>query len=88
MLKDVLREINELSGFSKSTIAKNLNIPQGMVDDVINQLTRMGYLDEIVGSPSCDTPCHSCPYSRSCNTPPVKMYKISPKGEQLLESTT
>src|SRR5699024_8527091 len=84
MLKSVLREINELNGFSKSLVAKNLNISEGMVNDLINQLIRMDYLKEIVSSPTCDTPCSSCPYARSCNATVVKMYKVSPKGEQLL----
>lgn len=86
MLKDVLKEISKLSGFSKSTISKNLNIPIEMVDDLINQLIRMGYLDEVLGSPSCETSCGSCPYARSCNTTPVKMYKITHKGNQLLKN--
>lgn len=86
MLKDVLKEINETKGFSKSTIAKGLNITEGMVDDLINQLIRMGYLNEILGSPHCDTPCKSCAYAKSCNTNPIKMYSVSNKGKELLES--
>lgn len=86
MLKNVLKEINESNGFSRTLISKHLNIPEGMVDDLINQLVRMGYLNEILGSPSCDTPCNSCAYARSCNSNPVKMYNISDKGKLLLKN--
>lgn len=86
MLKDVLIEINKSSSFSKSTISKNLNIPEGMIDDLIKQLTRMGYLIEILGSANCDTPCNSCPYTRNCNSNPIKMFSISEKGKDLLKN--
>ncbi|MEW8974388.1 MAG: FeoC-like transcriptional regulator [Tissierellaceae bacterium] len=85
MLKDVLKEINNSSGFSKSSIGKTLNISEDMVEDLIAELVRMGYLDEDKGSPTCSTACSSCPYTKNCNTIPIKIYKISKKGEKLLE---
>ena len=86
MLKDVLREINNSNGFSKSIIGKKLNISEGMVEDLINQLIRMNYLNEDKGSPTCETTCGSCAYAKNCNTTPVKIYKVTEKGKLLLKN--
>jgi len=83
MLKNVLKEINEAKVFSKALIGNNLNISEGMVDDIVNQLIRMGYVIEDLGSPTCESKCSGCSIS-SCKTTPIKMLSISPKGKQLL----
>jgi len=85
VLEDVLREIDQHHGFSKSQISKSLDISEGMLNDLINQLIRMDYLNEIESSIDCDTPCTSCPYAKSCNIVPVKMYQVSHKGKNLLK---
>lgn len=84
MLKSVLREINDANMFSKSSIAKNLNITEGMVEEIISQLVRMGYLNEDLGSPTCDTSCGKCPYSRMCHSSPIKMLNLTDKGKKII----
>lgn len=86
MLKDVLNEINQLNSFSKSLISKNLNLPIEIIDDLVQQLIRMGYLDRIESPSYCERPCSSCPYARSCNIDLVKMYQVSQKGHDLLNN--
>lgn len=83
MLKNVLKEISEARVFSKALIGKNLNISEGMVDDIVNQLIRMGYVIEDLGSPTCESKCSGCSIS-SCKTIPIKMLSISEKGNRLL----
>lgn len=85
MLKDILKEISIAKVFSKSLIAKNLNISETMVEDAIKQLSRMGYITEDMGSPTCETKCSGCSIS-SCNTIPLKTLSITDKGSRLLES--
>jgi predicted transcriptional regulator len=85
MLKDVLRSMDESGALLKSKISKDLNINESVLEDLIQQLIRMNYLQEDLGSPTCKTKCSSCPLS-SCNTTPIKMYKITPKGKSLLNS--
>lgn len=84
MLKELLREIGLAKAFSISLLAKNLNITEAMVEDMIEQLIRMGYLIEDLGSPSCATACGSCAFARSCNFNPVNFYQLSDKGKKLI----
>lgn len=84
MLKDLLKEIGESSAFSKLNLAKSLSVSEAMIDDLLSQLLRMGYLIEDLGSPSCETFCGSCPYAKACKVNPVKMYQLSEKGKSFL----
>jgi hypothetical protein len=85
LLKDVLREINNARVFSLSKIGASLNISEAMVDELVGQLVRMGYLIEDMGSPTCETKCSGC-FVSSCNTIPLKMYSVSTKGKALLNN--
>lgn len=85
MLKNVLREVYEAKVFSKSTIAKDLGISESMVDEMVNQLIRMEYLSEDLGSPTCQGKCSGCSIS-SCKTIPIKMLSVTDKGRRLLNS--
>ena len=85
MLKNILKEIGDSRVFSKSKLAQDLDISEAMIDDMISQLIRMGYLAEDLGSPTCQTVCGSCPYARSCNINPIKMYYLSEKGKNYLK---
>ena len=85
MLKEVLIEIKDAKIYSKSLIGKNLNISEGMVDDLTSQLVRMGYVKEELGSPTCQSKCSGCAVS-SCRTIPIKTYSITTKGERLLKN--
>ncbi|MGO1468862.1 MAG: FeoC-like transcriptional regulator [Tissierella sp.] len=86
MLKEILNLINETNLYSDAFISKKLNIRKDMANDMVKSLIRMGYLIEDLGSPTCQTSCSKCAYARSCNTTPVKTFKISPKGEKLLKA--
>ena len=84
MLKDVLKEISIAKVFSISVIAKSLNITEALVEEAIEQLSRMGYITEDMGSPTCETKCSGCSVT-SCNTIPLKTLSITKKGNKLLE---
>lgn len=84
MLKNILKEIYTSEVFSKSNISNSLNISEEMLENGIEQLIRMGYLIEEMGSPICESKCNTCAYSK-CKTIPVKMFTVSEKGKNLLE---
>lgn len=85
MLKDILKEISIAKTFSIPVIAKNLNTSESLVKDAIDQLSRMGYIVEAMGSPTCETKCSGCTIS-NCNTVPLKTLSITEKGQKLLGS--
>lgn len=85
MLKEVLKEIRDSNVFSKALIGKNLNISESMVEDLTNQLIRMGYLSQDLGSPTCNSKCAGCSIS-SCKTIPIKIISLTEKGNRILNS--
>lgn len=85
MLKDVLKEISNSRVLDLSDIAKNLSITESLVEELIDQLERMGYIKEDMGSYSCESKCSSCKVS-NCNTTPLKTLSITNKGEKLLKT--
>lgn len=85
MLKEVLKEISVAKVFSISLISKNLNIGEPLVEEAVEQLSRMGYILEDMGSPTCETKCSGCTMSSMCNVVPLKTISITDKGKRLLE---
>ncbi len=85
MLKKVLKEIKDAKVLSLADIAQSLNTSEAMVQGAIDQLDRMGYIDEDMGSPTCETKCSGCTLS-SCNTIPLKTVTITDKGYKLLDN--
>ena len=83
MLKGILKEIYSAEIFSKPNISKELNISEVMLESGVEQLVRMGYLAEDMGSPTCESKCSSCAFSR-CTTIPIRMFTITDKGKKLL----
>ncbi|SCG82599.1 hypothetical protein DW1_0992 [Proteiniborus sp. DW1] len=86
MLKDVLKEISNAKAFSVSLLAKNLKISEGLVEDIVKELSRMGYIVEDMGSPTCGIPCSGCAMKAFCNSIPIKTFTVTAKGKKLLES--
>ncbi len=81
MLINVLKQIKEARVYSKPLIARNLNVSEEVLEDMVAQLVRMGYIKEDLGSPTCESKCAGCSIS-SCNTIPIKMLSLTPKGEE------
>lgn len=84
MLKNLLNEIYRSKLFSKTDISKKLDVSEEMIDRGMEELVRMGYIIEEMGSPICESKCRSCAFTK-CTTIPIKMYTVSTKGEKFLE---
>lgn len=83
MLKRALFEIKQMTAFSISKLAKNLNIDIGMAEQLVNQLKIMGYIKEEKINRHCDGNCSGCFYS--CNSKPIKLLTITKKGSNVLD---
>lgn len=68
---------------SKSNIAHRLNKTEGLIEQALSQLIRMGYIIEYNGN-NCNLQCKGCAYANSCNKTPIKTLKITEKGKRLL----
>lgn len=84
MLVNVLKEIYKAKVFSRNKIAANLNITESSLDQMIEQLVRMGYISEDMGSPSCETKCIGC--SVTCHANPIKMLSVTEKGKRKINN--
>lgn len=84
MLTNVLEEIYNAKVFSKAKIARNLNITESSLDQMIEQLVQMGYIKEEMGSPTCENKCIGC--SISCHVTPIKMISVTDKGKRKINN--
>lgn len=85
MLKNVLKELSEIKVLSIPSIAKNLNISEALVEEIIGQLCRMEYIVEDKGCSTSDTKCSGCAYKSMCTSTPIKTISITEKGKILLK---
>lgn len=85
MLKNVLKEINDSTIYSIANISRQLNISEEMVEELVGQLIRMGYLVEDLGSTTCESTCSGCSFSSLCNKTKIKTMGITEKGKILLK---
>lgn len=81
MLMKTLCMIQQMSAFSISKLAANLNIDIGMAKQLVNQLEIMGHIKhEIINQ--CCRDCNGC--SHKCSNKPIKVLIITEKGKKAL----
>jgi len=84
MLRDLLRLLAESDGIhSVSTLARDLKVSDELVQLMIADLTRQGYLQP--ANNNCDYQCNSCPTRKMCtsrNT--AKIWAVTQKGYSLI----
>ncbi len=84
MLKEILKTIYSSGYFSNKDLAKQLDVTEDVIVDVINQLVNMGYLKREEKGAACPTACTRCPYSQSCNKDIMETYQITEKGMSIV----
>lgn len=83
MLIDILREINNMKAFSKKALASKLNTSESMVEHLLIQLQRMGYVsEEKLPNDFCNKKCAGCNINCSLNI--ANTLIITDKGKKLL----
>lgn len=85
MLVDMLKEINDMEAFSKKALANKLNTSESMVEHLLTQLKRMGYIEEEkMPNNFCNKKCAGCNIKCSVNI--ANSLYITDKGKKLLTS--
>lgn len=79
MLKNILEIIQRDGYISKSMIATELKMSEDIIEDGLNQLQRMGYLEKEETGKDCITACAGCPFAKNCNKEIIQTYKINPR---------
>lgn len=83
MLKETLEILNKNKVFSNSILSNSLNISIEMAEDLIAQLTRMGYIKKDEAT-TCSSVCSSCAYASNCSKEVVKYYQLTDKAKDYL----
>lgn len=85
MVEQILQIIYDSGLYSKSQIARELNISEEIVEDVFFRLVRSGYLEEDESKSNCSHSCTTCPFTR-CDKDIIQGYNITEKGMSIINS--
>ena len=87
MLKRLLQLVSEGGVHSYATLAGQLGVSKGLLEQMLQDLARMGYIAPLGGA--CDTSqCHHCPLGGSCATDTRgNVWVLTAKGAQATEDT-
>ena len=82
MLKRLLQLVAEGGVHSYTTLADQLGVSKGLLEQMLQDLARMGYIAPLGGG--CDTSqCHHCPLGGSCATHAQgNVWVLTAKGAQ------
>ncbi len=80
MLKAILKIMKNSNEFSSSTIAKELNISETMVEIYKEQLEQKGYIKKISLSSCSQEQCSSCGCGCSKSLNSISGWEITEKG--------
>ena len=86
VLREVLKYIHDREQIKVSEISRELDIPTGLVECIIQTLKDLKYLMP-VRPPSDRLPCKSCLFKLTCEEKETKMFRsyvITEKGKKLL----
>jgi hypothetical protein len=82
MLRQMLNAFVEMKVLSTSSLAQKTGVPESMVIHLLEELVRLGYLQENV---ECTLSCAGCDLQSKCksdNANPQRLWTLSPKGQK------
>jgi predicted ArsR family transcriptional regulator len=83
VLLTILRIIASKGTACSAELARKLGVSPTLTENMLEDLTRLGYLDAVVDNYS--TPCDRCPLHTACLfNRRGRIWSLSQKGEQLL----
>jgi DNA-binding IscR family transcriptional regulator len=84
MLRKILSQILHEGFIHYRDIAKNLNIPEGLVEQMVWELERLGYLKAVMQG-CASGGCAACPMKCGVKQPIQKAFALTSKGKDFLE---
>ena len=85
MLRELIRVIAEGQLHSQTELARQLGVSEGLVEQMLEDLARMGYLTPMEGR--CISQCTDCPLASICAAgTPTRVWTLTEKGQKTAES--
>ena len=85
MLRELLQLIAEGGTRTRTELARELGVSEGLVEQMLEDLARMGYLTPMEGR--CISQCTDCPLARTCAVgTPARIWALTEKGQKAAES--
>jgi len=79
MLRELLQLIAEGGTRTRTELARELGVSEGLVEQMLEDLARMGYLRPVAGG--CDAHCAACPLAKTCAVgTPTRIWALTEKG--------
>jgi len=83
VLETILRIVASKGTECSSELARRLGVSRALTKNMLDELTRQGYLKAVVGE--CSVPCERCPMHAACLFGrQARIWALSRKGERLL----
>lgn len=84
MLWELMRMIAEGQIHNQVELARQLGVSEGLVEQMLEDLARMGYLTPVEGS--CISQCAACPLAKFCTVgTPTRLWSLTEKGQRAVE---
>ncbi|HIC92750.1 MAG TPA: winged helix-turn-helix transcriptional regulator [Anaerolineae bacterium] len=79
MLKELLQLVARGGTRTRAELARELGVSEGLVEQMLEDLARMGYLKPVEGG--CASQCAACPLARTCAAgTPTRVWALTEKG--------
>ncbi len=86
MLTEVLRIVSQGGIHSRKGLARQLGVSEELLEQMIEELARLGYLKSIVGD--CNNRCAGCPFAAECAIGGTgRIWALTGKGLQASDVT-
>ncbi|MCK5359662.1 MAG: hypothetical protein KAJ95_03500 [Gammaproteobacteria bacterium] len=83
MLEILLRIVASKGTECSAELARRLGVSHALMENMLDELTRQGYLKAVVGE--CSVPCERCPMHAACLFDrQARIWALSRKGVRLL----
>ena len=79
-MRELIRTIAEGRAHTQADLARRLGVSEGLVERMLEDLARMGYLESVA---SCAEECAACPLAKMCIVGrPRRAWVLTEKGRK------